>query len=170
MQEEAPPTLEHQTPLEEGGELLHLRGVNLSGTPCESQRGLSLVEVLIVVAIMGVIASLVIAAFGNASQDTRRVIARQQQAAVQSALNAWITSASAMSSVSAVRSNYNAAASSSNRLALLTGYLDADTHAHFNTFTTNSNQVRSDAMRNIGSYLELAAWPSDGYPKVNLLP
>ncbi len=51
----------------------------------------SLIELLIVIAIIGVMASMVVAAFSNATQDARRVVVLQQQAVLQEALNTWIT-------------------------------------------------------------------------------
>ncbi len=59
--------------------------------PAPSRRGFTLVELLVVIAIIGVLASLVIASFSNVTQDTRNVIALQQQAVLQEALNNWIS-------------------------------------------------------------------------------
>lgn len=54
-----------------------------------ARQAFSLVEVLLVLAIISIMAALVINAFSNASQDARNVMARQQQATLQSAVNNW---------------------------------------------------------------------------------
>src|SRR5688572_23773759 len=53
-------------------------------------RAFTLVEMLLVVAIISVLAAMVISNFSNASQDTRAVVARQQLAVVQEAVNHWV--------------------------------------------------------------------------------
>jgi type II secretory pathway pseudopilin PulG len=53
-------------------------------------RGFSFVEAIFTIAIIGIMSSLVVAAISNASRDAHRVMARQQQAAVHSALTAWV--------------------------------------------------------------------------------
>lgn len=54
-------------------------------------RAFSLVELLLVLAIISIMAALVINSFSNAAQDSRNVMARQQQATLQSAINNWIS-------------------------------------------------------------------------------
>ena len=56
-----------------------------------SHRAFSLVELLLVLAIISIMAALVINSFSNAAQDSRNVMARQQQATLQSAINNWIS-------------------------------------------------------------------------------
>ena len=55
-------------------------------------KGFSLVELLLVLGIISIMASIVINSFSNAAQDSRNVIARQQQATLQSAVNNWVAS------------------------------------------------------------------------------
>ena len=62
-----------------------------------------MVELLIVISVIGIMSALVISAFSNAAQDTRRVIARQQQASVQNAVNAWVTSKSSTDGLKATK-------------------------------------------------------------------
>ena len=52
--------------------------------------GFSLVEMLLVLGIISIMAAIVINSFSNASQDSRNVVARQQQATLQSAINNWV--------------------------------------------------------------------------------
>ena len=54
------------------------------------ENGFSLVELLLVLGIISIMASIVISSFTNAAQDSRNVLARQQQATLQSALNNWV--------------------------------------------------------------------------------
>ncbi|MCH2059983.1 MAG: type II secretion system GspH family protein [Verrucomicrobiales bacterium] len=56
-----------------------------------SDHAFSLVELLLVLAIISIMAALVINSFSNAAQDSRNVMARQQQATLQSAINNWIS-------------------------------------------------------------------------------
>ncbi|HEY8899539.1 MAG TPA: type II secretion system protein [Chthoniobacterales bacterium] len=130
----------------------------------------SLVELLLVIAIIAIMASLVIAAFSNASADSRLVIARQQQAVVQEAVNSWVAYRSAAPrSLASARTEYNAAANGLARLALVQAYLDSATYSHLVANTSNVDRVRSDAMVKSGQYLQITDWPSGSYPKVNLI-
>ena len=56
----------------------------------EAGAGFSLVELLLVLGIISIMASIVINSFSNAAQDSRNVITRQQQATLQSAVNNWV--------------------------------------------------------------------------------
>ena len=56
----------------------------------ETNAGFSLVELLLVLGIVSIMAAIVINSFSNAAQDSRNVVARQQQATLQSAVNNWV--------------------------------------------------------------------------------
>ncbi|HEY1082125.1 MAG TPA: prepilin-type N-terminal cleavage/methylation domain-containing protein, partial [Prosthecobacter sp.] len=56
--------------------------------------GFTFVEAVFTIAIIGIMAALAISAISNAARDTNRIVARQQQATVQEALNAWVLSQS----------------------------------------------------------------------------
>ena len=56
----------------------------------ETNTGFSLVELLLVLGIVSIMAAIVINSFSNAAQDSRNVVARQQQATLQSAVNNWV--------------------------------------------------------------------------------
>ncbi len=132
------------------------------------RRAFTMVEMLIVIAVIGIMSALVISAFSNAAQDTRRVVGRQQQAAVQNAVNAWINSVSQQQGLAQARDLYNLAGSSKGRLQLVQGYLDEATLSHFLANTTDDNQVKSAALSKTGQYLLLDAWNAASYPKVEL--
>lgn len=129
-----------------------------------------MVEMLIVISVIAIMASLIISAFSNAAQDTRRVVARQQQAAVQSAVNAWVSANSSGpgKSLTSARTAYNGASTSLGRLNLVGGYLDVESLDHFTTNTTNNTQVQSQALIKTNQYLELGVWNASSYPKVEL--
>ncbi len=146
-----------------------------STMPAARQAGFSLVEALLTIAIMGVLSSLVVSLVSNATQDASRMLARQQQVAVQSAVNAWVTSqmrdATTGQTVSqeAIRSNYNSRSTSLARLNLVAGYLDNITANHFTSTTTNSSYIKSDALNVASLHLELPNWDPGSYPQVNLV-
>jgi prepilin-type N-terminal cleavage/methylation domain-containing protein len=135
-----------------------------------AKRAFTMIEMLIVITVIGIMSALVISAFSNAAQDTRRVVARQQQAAVQNAVNAWVSSYSQQNGLAAARTVYNAANSSKGRLQLVGNYLDDATLAHFlnPSNTTNNDQVRSAALKKTSQYLDLSSWSTSSYPKVEL--
>jgi len=142
----------------------------------------SLIEMLMVIAIISVMSGLVISKFTNATSDTRGVLARQQQAAVQSAVMNYISQAinSNESTVAVVRQNYNVDStstsdrSSKGRLTMVKDYLDAGTYEHFITHTSDDDKLKSAAMKKLNMHLVLSEWASPTatnkapYPKVEL--
>ncbi len=134
----------------------------------QDRRAFTMVEMLIVIAVIGIMSALVISAFSNAAQDTRRVVARQQQAAVQNAVNAWVNSTSQAQGLAQARNLYNLAGSSKGRLQLVQAYLDDATLSHFLSNTTNNNEVKSAALSKTSQYLLLGDWSAASYPKVEL--
>lgn len=143
----------------------HLR---VGKTP--SSGAFTLIEMLLVVAIIGVMSSLIIAAISNSAADARLVIARQQQAVVQEALNAWISAQSAgTAGIPGAKSSYTAAGTALAKLALVQNYLEPGTYEHFTNFSTGDSAVQSDAMAKIGVSLVFSAWnSSNAYPRVNM--
>ena len=134
----------------------------------KARKGFTMVEMLIVIAVIGIMSALVISAFSNAAQDTRRVGARQQQAAVQNAVNAWVNSTSDQVGISGAMATYNAAGNSQARLQLVQLYLDDSSLAHFLSNTTDTSQIKSAALKKTGQYLVLDSWVVTSYPKVEL--
>ena len=134
----------------------------------KARKGFTMVEMLIVIAVIGIMSALVISAFSNAAQDTLRVVARQQQAAVQNAVNAWVNSTSDQVGISGAMATYNAAGNSQARLQLVQLYLDDSSLAHFLSNTTDTSQIKSAALKKTGQYLVLDSWDVTSYPKVEL--
>ncbi len=133
-------------------------------------RAFTLIEMLIVIAVIGIMSALVISAFTGAAQDTRKVIARQQQASVQNAVNAWVnkTSSAVGVGLSGARAAYNAEDTALKKLVLVGNYLDDSTLEHLTTTTTDNNKIQSQALKKIDQYLELTDWDATSYPKVEL--
>ena len=141
----------------------------------------SLVELLMVLTIISIMAALIINAFSNASQDSRDVISRQQQAVLKSALDNAISQVMVKGkTVGQARKYYNYKNGTSGaqrtmleRLQILEPYLDEDTFTHF-TSNSTASKIRSAAMAKTGQYIEFEFWEAptasvrNTYPKVKL--
>lgn len=164
----------------------HLRPV-FSLPATRWRNGFSFVEAIFTIAIIGIMSSLVVAAISNASRDAHRVMARQQQAAVQSALTAWVMAQTRVGataqvrSLENVRSTYNAIGSTSARFNLLVpnasspdpsaraGFLDQTTADHFLEYTTSTDKLKTAALENSKQYLTLPNWQTGDFPRVELV-
>lgn len=158
----------------------------------QRRAGFSFVEAIFTIAIIGIMSSIVVAAISNASRDTYRVLARQQQASVQSALTAWVMAQMRVRDVSqretaqfrsleSVRTEYNSKSSSQLRFNLLVpnpalsdpnlrvGFLDQTTADHFAEYTSNPNQLQTAALYNAQQYLSLPDWQTGDFPHVDLV-
>ena len=147
-----------------------------------SAHGFTFVEALMTIAILSMMASILISAFSNTAADSNRIIARQQQAAVQSAVNAWVNSAAnrvvvidatagtgKIMTITEIQTTYNAATTALARLQLVMSYLDNTTATYLTGATTNSAQVSSDALKGSKQHLEFPNWATGSYPQVTLI-
>lgn len=127
-----------------------------------TQRGFSLPELLVVIAVVGIIASIVIASITGSREFANEVMARQQQAELQTALGAWIASASSQSGgLAAARQAYT---NEENKLLLLSNYLQVDT---FSRLQYQGVEVTSDALTASGAALYFSAdWSPGESPMV----
>ena len=142
-----------------------------------TRNAFTLIEMLIVIAIISILAAMAISSFSNAAQDSREVLVRQQLATVQEAVNNWAsrqigkvnTIGGNPTTIEQVRGYYNAQTPASTRFQVFTGYLDVST---FESITVNSTTGRltTDAMRQTGYYLTLPDWGPTSYPKVQIDP
>lgn len=150
--------------------------------------GFSFIEAIFTIAIIGVMATLVISALSNASRDAYRVMGRQQQASVQSALTAWVMAQSRVGSSAQVRSledvrnSYNSLGTTKARFNLLVpnsaspdpelraGFLDQTTADHILDYSgANSDKLTTAALENAKQHLELGTWQSGDFPRVDLV-
>ena len=150
-----------------------------------STRAFSLVEAVITIAVVGVMASLVVGSISNMSRDAQRIVARQQQGAVQNALQAWVMSQTRVNdaingqikSITDIRATYNSQSTAKGKFETflapnvsgLGGYLDKTTADHFLEYTTNSDRLKTSALDLAKQHLELPAWTAGGFPMVNLV-
>jgi prepilin-type N-terminal cleavage/methylation domain-containing protein len=160
--------------------------MTVTSTP-SSRRGFTFVEAIFTIAIIGIMASLVVSAISNASRDANRIVARQQQATINEALQAWVmgqmraTSSAQIQSVSSIRDRYNALTTTSARFNLLlpnptatdvnnrAGYLDQGTADHFLEYTTNTDRLKSSALEGSKQYLTLPTWAEGESPSAEMV-
>jgi prepilin-type N-terminal cleavage/methylation domain-containing protein len=151
-----------------------------------SRKGFSFVEAIFTIAIIGIMSSIVVAAISNAALDSYRVLSRQQQASLQSALTAWVMSQTRVGttaqfqSLENVRNIYNAQASTLARFNLLVpnptsqdptliaGFVDQTTADQFLAYSTGS-QLMTQALYSSKQYITLPDWQSGDFPHVNLV-
>lgn len=142
----------------------------------------SLVEAIFTIAIISIMSSIILAAITNASRDANRIVARQQQATLNSALNAWVMGSMRVTSgvnegqlrsLEDVRSEYNGQTTSLARLLLIapdatSGYLDESTRSHLIQYTNNSGRIESSALEAGSQHITLPTWNSGEFPKALL--
>jgi prepilin-type N-terminal cleavage/methylation domain-containing protein len=134
----------------------------------ERKDAFTLVELLLVLAVLSIMSALVVTAVTNAAGDARMVVARQQQAVLQEALNAWVSKESMGSGgLLGAMGAYNSASSASAKLGLLSNYLDAGTYANFTT--NGGGGIQTDDMQRIGVSLNFTSgWTTNNYPRVEM--
>lgn len=151
-------------------------------SPSNHSKGFSLVEAIFTIAIISIMSSIVVAAISNATRDANRIVARQQQATLNSALNAWVMGSMRVASganegqlrsLEDVRSEYNSQGTSLARLLLIapnatSGYLDETTRSHFIDYTNNSGRIESSALEAGNQHITLPTWVSGEFPKALL--
>jgi prepilin-type N-terminal cleavage/methylation domain-containing protein len=140
--------------------------------PAIQRKAFTLVEMLLVIAIISILAAMAISNFSNASQDTREIIVRQQLAVMQEAQHHYVNKeigrvtsvGGTPKSISQVMSDYNTATGAA-RYALFSGYLDEATRDNFDF--ASDGKLTTQIMRDTSKYLTLPDWTGD-YPKVQL--
>lgn len=149
--------------------------------------GFSFVEAIFTIAIIGIMSSLVVAAISNASRDAYRVMGRQQQAAVQSAVTAWVMAQTRVGSTAqyqnleSLRAYYNNTLKTTRArfevlrpnttsldVSLRAGFLDQTTVDHFDAYMFSSDRLQTAALDNAGQYLTLPTWQSGDFPRCEM--
>jgi prepilin-type N-terminal cleavage/methylation domain-containing protein len=124
--------------------------------------GMSLVEVLLVIAIIGIMAAMVIPYISSMRGLATDQVARQQQAELQTALGSWIASqSSGPGGLAAAREAYNGATGA--KLQLIQSYLQPSTYS---VLTGNGDNVTSSALTGANAYLQFSDWSSGSQPVV----
>jgi type II secretory pathway pseudopilin PulG len=127
-----------------------------------SWAAMSLVELLIVIAILATVAALLIPYVSPIKDSANVQVARQQQAEVQTALGNWLVAqSSGPGGLAAARSAYNGAVGP--KLQLLQSYLQAATYS---SLSGNGNTVTSSALASANAYLEFSEWVTGEQPTV----
>ncbi len=123
---------------------------------------MTLVELLVVIAVLGIIAALLLPYISPVKGSASVQVARQQQAQLQTALGSWVAKASSgPGGLAAARTTYNGAGS---KLALLQGYLQPSTYA---ALSGNGNSVSSAALTEAGASLQFSSWSISSAPMVS---
>lgn len=124
--------------------------------------GMSFLEMLLVVAILGIISALLVPYVSPMRGAASVQVARQQQAELQTALGAWIAASSAgPGGLAAARSAYN---NGSSKLGLLQNYLQPATYA---MLSGSGSSVTSEALKAAGASLVFSSWGVASAPSVN---
>lgn len=122
------------------------------------RQGLSLVELLIVIAVIAVLAGLLLPVVLNLKQGAQLTTARQQQAELQTALGNWIVAKSSGGGLAAARTAYTGT-----KLDLMQNYLQ---EATYESLSGDEDTVTSPALDGANAYLEFSSWNSDQQPTV----
>jgi Tfp pilus assembly protein FimT len=156
--------------------------MKISPSTTRRSSGFSLIEAIFTIGIIAIMSSIVVAAISNASRDANRIVARQQQATLNGALNAWVMGSMRVASganegqllgIEDLRAEYNGRGTALARFLLVApdtggGYLDESTREHFLEYTTNSGRLETSALQSAKQHLTLPNWVSGDFPKALL--
>jgi len=131
----------------------------------EATKAFSLVEVIIVVAVIGILATFIISSLSGSSEYANMVVARQEQAELQTALGNWIVATSSQpGGLAEARHQYT---NEANKLLLLSNYLQDATYQRLRLTSTGA-VVRSPALTASKARLEFSSsWSATDAPSVN---
>jgi type II secretory pathway pseudopilin PulG len=122
-------------------------------------RGFSMVEILIIVAVIGVISALIVPQISHIRSAAAQSLARQQQVELQAALGNWVVAKSSEpGGLAAARAAYTG-----NKLGLLQNYLQEASYA---ALSGSGDMVTSDALNGANAYLQFSSWNAGQQPTV----
>lgn len=125
----------------------------------DAPAGLSLVELLVVIAVLAILAALLIPFVSPMQKNAQEAVARQQQAQLQTALDNWIVArSSGQGGLAAARAAYTGT-----KLALLQDYLQAATYS---SLSGDDDTVTSAALDGANAYLRFSSWGVGQQPTV----
>jgi prepilin-type N-terminal cleavage/methylation domain-containing protein len=128
-----------------------------------SLRAFSLVEILLVIAVIAILSGLAVSYVGGASDNSRMLVARQQQVQLQTALDSWIAAqSSGTAGLGGAKAAYSTDAAT--MLSALSPYLRDP-----GIFSVSGGAVSSSALSAAGKSLQFSSWTDSSYPKV-LMP
>jgi prepilin-type N-terminal cleavage/methylation domain-containing protein len=126
----------------------------------------SMVEILLVVAVIAIISGMAITYVGGASENSRLLVARQQQVQLQTALDAWIVAkSSGTAGLAAAKTAYSTDAEYMLSAQGLGPYLREP-----GIFSVSGSAVSSSALAGAGKTLQFSSWSDGSYPKVLMSP
>lgn len=130
--------------------------------PVRADSGMSFLELLLVVAVLGILSALLMPYVSPMRGAASTQVARQQQAELQTALGSWIAAKSAgTGGLAAARSTYNNAGT---KLSLLQSYLQPGTYS---ALSGSGSSVTSAALSSCGASLQFSSWGVESPPTVN---
>jgi prepilin-type N-terminal cleavage/methylation domain-containing protein len=133
----------------------------MSYWPKRARRGFTLIEILVVVAIVGLLATILVPVFNTIRAEGQLMTARQQAKGLQTALDGWLL---AQPSNYAAHASYNSSggdnpADTGAFLALLSPYMDPASQSLFTLQSAGSYQITTPIMTENGWYLVIV-WPA----------
>ena len=148
--------------------------------------GFSLIEALITISLLAVLSAIVISSYTDASTQSHEVIARQQAAAVKSALDSYINSqlstvaggggvgaVNKLKSISTVRNEYNAL-DTAGKWDVIKQYIDSESLSERRNggFEVSGDSITTTSLEKSGNTLNFPVWGSTAsdYPLVDITP
>jgi prepilin-type N-terminal cleavage/methylation domain-containing protein len=122
--------------------------------------GFSLVEILLVVAVIAILSGLAMTYVGGVSGSSRLLVASQQQVELQTALDSWIAAkSSGTNGLAGAKTAYSTDAGA--MLSALGPYLRDP-----GIFTASGGGLSSSPLAALGKSLRFSSWSEGSYPKV----
>ena len=146
----------------------------------------SFIEALVTIALLGVLSAIVVSSYSDASSQSHGVIARQQAAAVKSALDSYVNGSLSKvptgtinvsgvvqnrKTVSQLRADYNTASTTAARWLLIQPYLSDDVNGQDRFRVRSDGDLGSSSLDSDKKALRLDSWvvAPGAYPEVKII-